>query len=248
MPGGKSQLDAAEAVTADARDARRHAPGGRRGDTNLQGQRLGRKGRETRERILDSARALIEESDESPPSLSAVARAASLRMSSIYVYFKDMTELVLALLEPVTASSVDAYARLLGDYWPDEEIEERASEFVHAFHRFWQTHSRLLHLRNAMADQFDERMMAQRIAMARPVIVDLARQMRRKGGGDCADASELASILFTGLERVVTVATDERMQAALPRAMGAPFEDKTLGLQGYVLALVIAGRRAAARG
>jgi len=78
-------------------------------DTNLQGQKLGRKGRVTRERILEAALALIEDADAEPLSLSAVARRADLRISSIYTYFADLTELFLTVLDPVDRSTQQAY-------------------------------------------------------------------------------------------------------------------------------------------
>src|SRR5579871_6514030 len=71
---------------------------------NLAGQRLGRKGRDTRERIMAAAAELIDEAGEGAISMSSVARRASLGMTSLYNYFADFTEVVLALLEPVMAS------------------------------------------------------------------------------------------------------------------------------------------------
>ena len=64
---------------------------------NLNGQRLGRKGRDTRDRIIAAATELLAEPGNAAFTLSAVARKAGLGMTSLYVYFKDLGELVLAL-------------------------------------------------------------------------------------------------------------------------------------------------------
>lgn len=213
-------------------------------DTNLQGQRLGRKGRVTRERIIEAARTLLDDPEAKPLSLSAVAREAGLGMSSLYLYFKDMTELVLALLEPVVESSEDIYVGLIREYWPDEELEARTEAFVHAFHGFWQQHSRLLHLRNAMADRYDSLMIENRIELARPVIRLLAQQMGAPDTRITGSEYDLASVLFTGLERVVTMATDDQIKKHFPPQLKPRFEGRTLIQEARVLRLAIRDQRA----
>src|SRR4051812_7547086 len=89
------QIDAVKAKRAPA--ARAAKPGSH----NLNGQRLGRKGRLTRDRILVAANELLATPTDVPFSLSAVARQASLGMTSLYLYFTDLTELLLAILEPL---------------------------------------------------------------------------------------------------------------------------------------------------
>jgi AcrR family transcriptional regulator len=67
---------------------------------NLVGQRLGKKGRDTRERILAATDRLLAGPPDTAISLSAVAREASLAMTTLYIYFNDLTELLLAVLDP----------------------------------------------------------------------------------------------------------------------------------------------------
>lgn len=187
---------------------------------NLNGQKLGRKGQATRERIMAAAAELIAEGGETPISLSAVARRANLGMTSLYLYFTDLTELLLAVLRPVMEDATDGYFRQLGEYWPDEELEERCRSFVQAYFDFWTKHSRVLHLRNNMADQYDERMMAARVRTAQPTIALMRKQMALPGGEPSAEASSMASVLMTGLERAVTVATDTVTPAMIERQFG----------------------------
>jgi AcrR family transcriptional regulator len=196
------QLDAAPVLGADPAVSLSH---------NLNGQKLGRKGRDTRERIIAAAAALIAESDEAQVSMTAVARRVSLGMTSLYNYFADLTELVLAVLEPVMATAQDEYAGLLGQRWPDSELDERCLEFVLAYHHFWARNSRLLHLRNAMADQLDERMIDHRVTSTRPVIDQLAWQMAGVDGIIRSEARRMASMVVTGVERSVTIATDRML-------------------------------------
>lgn len=181
---------------------------------NLNGQRLGRKGRDTRDRIIAVAQEIIAESPEPVITMSEVARRAELRMASLYVYFADVTALILALLEPVLATAEKEYVNILRDYWADEELGEKAHEFVAAYHRFWMKHSRLLHLRNHLSERNDMRLMEQRVRSAQPLLTLLAKQIGSKSEMRATPMSSMATVLFTGLERVVTVTTDRMVTSA----------------------------------
>jgi len=178
---------------------------------NLNGQKLGRKGRVTRERILAATIELINESPDAQISLSAVARRAGLGMTSLYVYFSDLTELLMAVLEPVMreAGEPGGYFNLLANYWPDEYLEESCRDFVRSYFEFWEKHSRILHLRNNMSDQYDQRMMLARVRSAQPVIALFRKQLAAPGKHIDGVGGDMASVLMTGIERAVTVATDQ---------------------------------------
>jgi AcrR family transcriptional regulator len=205
---------------------------------NLAGQRLGRKGRDTRERIIAAAQAILAEQPGTALTLSEVARRTSLRMGSLYLYFADLTELVLAMLEPVMATAEDAYVGLVRTRWSDAELGARAHEFVCAYHRFWVQHSNLLHLRNSMSDRADERMMLHRIRAAQPVMRLLVEQMDGDLYKPESPAFSMATALMTGLERVATVTTDN----SLPTLMRAPVWERRetlLRAEGRLLELGI---------
>lgn len=186
---------------------------------NLNGQKLGRKGRVTRERILAATVELLESEEDDAISLSAVARKASLGMSSLYNYFTDFTEVLLAVLEPVMATAEEAYLGLLREYWPDKELNERCYTFVSAYHHFWAKNSRLLHLRNSMADKLDVRMMHHRVQSTQPVIMLLVKQMDGDPSDFDAPGTAMATVVMTGLERSITIATDRQF----PKLMGWEF-------------------------
>lgn len=175
---------------------------------NLNGQKLGRKGRDTRARIIAAAAELVAEESGVPVTLSAVARRCSLGMTSLYVYFNDLTELLIALLEPVTATAEDAFIARLRPLWPDDAVGLHSRHFVEAYHAHWLQHAPILHLRNSMADAHDRRMMEHRISAAQPLIHLLAAQMGGNPAASGSHAFAMASMLMTGLERAATVWTD----------------------------------------
>lgn len=174
---------------------------------NLNGQRLGKKGRLTRERILAATTELLAESDE-PISLSAVARRAALGMTSLYNYFADLTELLIAVLEPVMMTAKEGYAGILQERWADEDLGRKCQWFVEGYHDFWSQHSRLLHLRNNMANSGDKRMLMHRVLSTQPLIGWLTSQMNGDPDDVGSEAYAMATVLITGVERTVTVVTD----------------------------------------
>jgi AcrR family transcriptional regulator len=182
---------------------------------NLAGQRLGRKGRDTRERIIAAAVELIYCAPAEPLTLSAVARQASLGLTSLYNYFADLSELLAAVLEPVMASAEEGYYGLVRTRWGDADLGERCYEFVVAYHAFWARHTRLLHLRNRLGEDGDERMTDLRVKATQPIIRRITEQM---GGDPRARRSTeyaMATVLMIGIERSVTIATDRELPSLM---------------------------------
>lgn len=175
---------------------------------NLLGQRLGAKGRGTRARILAATERLLETREDAGISLSAVAREASLSLSTLYLYFCDQTELLLAVLEPIMASAEEAYVAHLRERWPDAALGPHALAFVESLHGFWERHTRILHLRNSLADAQDARMLDHRIRVSHPLVELIVRQMDRDPAMGDPAAVSMATVLLTGIERVATVTTD----------------------------------------
>ena len=185
---------------------------------NLNGQKLGRKGRDTRARIIATAAALVAEGKEVPLTLSAVARHSGLGMTSLYLYFSDLTELLLAVLDPVTAAA-ESYLKLIRPHWPDEDLAGHCRTFADAYYAYWQEHSRILHLRSSMADQNDQRMMQQRIAASQDLISMLAGQMNGDVEQPQSPSFALAVMLVTGIERAASIRTDLALPGLLEGRM-----------------------------
>ena len=173
---------------------------------NLNGQRLGRKGRDTRARIIAAAGELVAQGGPTPLTLGAVARKSGLGLTSLYLYFNDLTEVLLAVLEPVTQAA-ESYLKLIRTRWPDDELAERCRSFAAAYYAFWQENSRILHVRNSLADQNDQRMLEQRIVAAQELIGLLAAQMNGNLEEPQSPDFALAVMLVTGIERAASIRT-----------------------------------------
>lgn len=174
---------------------------------NLQGQRLGRKGQETRERILVAALRLIETSPDSMITLSAVAREISVRMPNLYLYFPDLGELVLACLIRVMDSADEAYMDRLRSRWPEDALELHVLGFLRAHFQFWQQHTRILHMRNSFADVGDSRFVKYRRTTSAPLIELVIQQMDGRPEERDTRRADLATVILAGFERLATVVT-----------------------------------------
>ena len=216
---------------------------------NLLGQRLGRKGQETRERILGAALRLLDRPrQDSPVTLSGIAREASVGMTTLYLYFPDLGALVLAALDRVMETAGDAFVDRLRPRWPDERLEEHACDFLHAHLRFWRRHAHILHMRNSLADASDMRFLDYRDRASYPLIGLLVRQMDGDPEAKDSDLSLLASVVLIGFERLATVITAVTFQASLEKQ---GFEDepnhvaRLLSAEARMIALTIRDARAA---
>ena len=173
---------------------------------NLLGQRLGRKGRDTRQRILDALARRLAQDEVAPVSLSAVAREASVAMTTLYIYFADICELILAALEPV-AEDARALEILLRPRWPDAQLAERCQTYLHEHEAFWRRNSRILHLRNSFADDGERRLLRSRNNLARPQISGLIRQMDGDPEAVESVCYQMAVVVVTGIERTSATVT-----------------------------------------
>ena len=185
---------------------------------NLNGQRLGRKGLITRQRILTVASKLIAEQDDLQISLSSIAAEASLGMTSLYNYFSDLTDVLLALLEDVMVEAEDAYLAQIRDRWDDEMLAHECRQFVNAFYSFWSKHANIFHLRNNYADKRDTKMITHRILAVQRVLGFLNHQMDGVEGRDLGYTNSMASAAYMGIERAVSVLNNRHLMRDLPDA------------------------------
>jgi AcrR family transcriptional regulator len=176
---------------------------------NQMGQRLGRKGLETRDRIISAMLSLLSEPDNQPVTLTTIAKAADVHLTNLYRYFPDLGSLLLAALDRLMASADAVFLNKLRNRWSDETLFEDALEFLQAHFSFWQNNARLLHLRNSLADNSDLRVVAHRNTTSKPAILQLARQLSAKPDSLISPNNHLTAIvLHAGIERLATVLTN----------------------------------------
>jgi AcrR family transcriptional regulator len=200
---------------------------------NKSGQSLGRKGRRTRANILEGAGQLLRETPWTPPTVAAIAKQAEISAPTFYLYFEDVGEVLLAMLDELRDES-DAILALLNEPWGEDEIYPRALKFVQAYFDFWIRHVPLLRVRNTLSDQGDPRFRQSRWQGAQPFYAGLEAKFfeeRREAGGERIEGRGVAAVAMTALERLATVVALEIHQRT-----DIPWEH-----QMHALAHIIAG-------
>jgi AcrR family transcriptional regulator len=174
---------------------------------NKSGQALGRKGRRTRANILAGAGHLLRENPWTPLTVAAVAKQADISAPTFYLYFEDVGEVLLAMLDELQPE-LDAVLALLTEPWPADETYARALRFCEAYFEFWIRHVPLLRVRNNLSDQGDRRFLLSRLDGATPFSEGLAKRfsdIHRPDTDHVIEARGMAAVAMTALERLATV-------------------------------------------
>jgi AcrR family transcriptional regulator len=191
---------------------------------------LGRKGRETRQRLMDAAFRLL--SDCSPLDLTAIAVAgeAGTAPATFYVYFRDVQDLLYALSESATADMLEAFAAL--DVFHDSgRVAEDSEAFLSMLAGQWDRHGAILYYRMMEADRGDPRFVAQRGRWAEAVLKRFSALLKQaphlQPPLDETDAYAESIVLFASIERLAGAIqrepklkiSPERMRAAQARVL-----------------------------
>jgi len=134
----------------------RVAKGNRKRVQNLYGQSMGRKGTETRERLIRATVDLLEKRSIRDVSVSDIATLAGTSSSSFYIYFADVTSAALAAAESIEQITPEIEA-ILGKTWTRSTAKDNAIAFLEAYVNFASKHHAILRVRNLAADEGDKR-------------------------------------------------------------------------------------------
>ena len=95
----------------------------RKARQNLYGQAMGRKGNETRQRLIRATVELLEKRSIRDVSVSDIATLASTSSSSFYIYFADVSAAALAAAESIEQITPEI-ERLLRVSWSKSDGQE----------------------------------------------------------------------------------------------------------------------------
>lgn len=204
--------------------------------SNKNGQELGRKGRETRQRLMDATLELLKE--QSPVDLTAVqiARKASMASASFYVYFGDVQDILYAMSEAACQDLVRKFeaTELFLDRDNAADDSERFIDFLNAA---WSEHQIIFHYRDMEANYGNQRFSSLLTQTAIPMmdrIYALVREGYAEEGGIAnIDAYAEAVVLFVSIDQLAASMhrdhanglPPERLKAAQARILA-----RTLGL------------------
>src|ERR1700688_4851868 len=99
---------------------------------NLYGQSMGRKGTQTRERLIRATVELLEKRSLRDVSVSDIATLAGTSSSSFYIYFEDVTAAALAAAEGIEQITPQIEA-VLSERWTAGEAQDKAVALLEAY-------------------------------------------------------------------------------------------------------------------
>lgn len=177
----------------------------------LDGRALGKRGAQTRRRLLDATATQLEDRGVRDLRVVDIARAVGTSPATFYQYFRDVEEAVLVLAEEV-GEDLAPVGELLGLDWSGADGLASTRELVETFLRYWDAHRAVLRTRNLAAQEGDQRFRVVRNASLRPLFEGLAAQVaaaqQRQRVDEAITPLAAASALVAMMERIAAFHAD----------------------------------------
>lgn len=173
----------------------------------VDGRVPGRRGRATRQRLLDSARDLLESTAYRELKVVDIARAAGTSPATFYQYFPDIEAAMLALAHELAADGGRTIRRLVaeGDWTPGAAFAT-AQQVADGYLAFWERHRAVISVMDLAALEGDGRFRDLRTALLsgtseafQAAIGEAVRAGRLPAG---TDPPALAAVLVSMLAHV----------------------------------------------
>jgi AcrR family transcriptional regulator len=173
----------------------------------IDGRALGRRGAQTRRRLLDATAEMLETHGIRDLRVVDIARAVGSSPATFYQYFRDVEAAVLALTEEV-GDELTPLVALLAAPWDADHGLDDARALVAGFVEYWDRHRAVLRTRNLAAQEGDERFRDVRNNTLREFMSSLTAKIERaqEDGRVVAEMSAVAA-------SAALVALIERMAA-----------------------------------
>jgi AcrR family transcriptional regulator len=139
----------------------------------LDGRALGKRGAQTRRRLLEATARLLESHGVRDLRVVDIARAVGTSPATFYQYFRDVEEAVLVVAEEV-GEDIAPLGELLSRPWDGPDGLASARELVEEFMAYWDAHRAVLRTRNLAAQEGDRRFRDVRNESLRPLREGLA--------------------------------------------------------------------------
>lgn len=190
---------------------------------NKHGQSLGRKGRETRDRLLNAARELLQSNSPLQLTVVAIAKRAKMSSATFYLYFDDVQGLLLMLSEEAE-KDMQVVHDVLDEPWDPKSLElDHAARVVEAFVSVWDKHREVLRYRNLEADRGNAEFENIRLRTSVRIVSRFAEHIFAaypdSSGFSYNEAMAEASVLVAAMERLAAVETDSVNRGVGPKAM-----------------------------
>lgn len=162
------------------------------------GRLPGRRGRQTRERLLDATAALLGERSYRDLAVVDVTRRVGTSPATFYQYFADVESAVLALAERMLEDGDRLRAAVVEATWTGRAARTSAEDLVDQFMGFWDRHGAVMRVVDLAIAEGDQRFRSIRTRLLAPVaggLMDVAAELDRTDHDPLAAGAVLMSML-----------------------------------------------------
>jgi AcrR family transcriptional regulator len=165
----------------------------------------GRRGRATRQRLLECTAEMLRTSSYRALKVIDIAREAGTSPATFYQYFGDVEDAILVLAQEMALDS-ERLVRLVADgTWKGRAGYRTALELTDAFFAFWDQHRPVIRVVDLGAEEGDRRFRKIHLELLNNVTVQLAQTIKgiqAEGGNVGVDALAQAGMLVATLANV----------------------------------------------
>ncbi|HYA67412.1 MAG TPA: TetR family transcriptional regulator [Acidimicrobiales bacterium] len=185
----------------------------------------GRRGRATRQRLLDSTTVLIESTPWRSIKVIDIAREAGTSPATFYQYFENVEQAILVLAEGLTEGA-GTLAELVDGEWSEGDSWITACRVVDGFMEYWERNRAVFRVVELATEEGDLRFRGLRVRALNAVTVTLARVIA------AANASDTPGLdLGSGAETESAAGSDPMAAAATVISMLAHVASHRYGFE-----------------
>ena len=166
----------------------------------------GRRGRATRQRLLECTQRLLEHRSYRDLTVVDIAREAGTSPATFYQYFPDVTTAIVGLAEEMAAAGSDVLTKLVVvGPWKGAAGYQTADRIATAFVSFWDEHWPLMRVMELTSAEGDERFRSIRTRLLNEFTValsDVVRDFRETGKVPATEPMATAGVLVSMLAHV----------------------------------------------
>ncbi|GAA1069222.1 MULTISPECIES: TetR family transcriptional regulator [Kitasatospora] len=172
----------------------------------VDGRVAGRRGQETRQKLLDCLREMLSTSPYRDVKVIDVARMAGTSPATFYQYFPDVEGAVLEIAEEMAEDSGGLKELVEGKSWAGKTGAATSEELVDGFLAFWRKNDAILRVVTLGAAEGDKRFFKIRMKVLNSVVAPLTEAVRSNQGktdktiDPAAVAGSLVSLLASAAE------------------------------------------------
>ena len=145
----------------------------------------GRRGRATRQRLLECTQEMLTTTSYRDVKVIDIAREAGTSPATFYQYFADVEAAILVLAEEMAQQGQHLTGIIADGSWSGDGAMATALELVDAFLAFWDDHRPVLRVMDLATDEGDARFQKIRVRLLNDItkaLADVTRQAQAGGG------------------------------------------------------------------